>query len=214
MKAKLLSAILSITLLGLCQASATTYSVAYPWNVASTPPVGGSPGALTLSGTITTDGNTGILSQADIVGWDLTISGYGSPFVLDPSNSFVTLWGGDLMATPSVLEFDFSNAGPFSPDGPFSSGPYALLEFSNANGSMDYANEATSNAAMGLAVPGLAELIDQQCSVYYGCGPQTVATVTATPLPDTLPLFVAGIGGLGWLGWRTKRNNTSALAVA
>jgi hypothetical protein len=38
-----------------------------------------------------------------------------------------------------------------------------------------------------------------------------LASLTATPNPAALPLFVTGLGGLGLLGWRRKRK---AQAVA
>ncbi|MGB6342256.1 MAG: PEP-CTERM sorting domain-containing protein [Xanthobacteraceae bacterium] len=38
-----------------------------------------------------------------------------------------------------------------------------------------------------------------------------IASVSATPLPATLPLFAGGLGAIGLLGWRKKRN---AQAVA
>jgi hypothetical protein len=40
----------------------------------------------------------------------------------------------------------------------------------------------------------------------------TTASVSATPLPATLPLFATGLGGLGLLGWRRKRK-AAALAA-
>jgi hypothetical protein len=38
-------------------------------------------------------------------------------------------------------------------------------------------------------------------------------TVTATPLPATLPLFATGFGAMGLLGWRKKRKNAAAIAA-
>jgi hypothetical protein len=35
------------------------------------------------------------------------------------------------------------------------------------------------------------------------------SSVTATPLPATLPLFATGLGALGLLGWRRKRKQAA-----
>jgi hypothetical protein len=41
--------------------------------------------------------------------------------------------------------------------------------------------------------------------------PVAAASVTATPVPAALPLFVTGLGALGLLGWRRKRKARSIL---
>src|SRR5580658_5555587 len=66
-----------------------------------------------LAGTITTDGNTGALSSADILSWDL----YTTPNVhaiteLTTGNSVVSVTGSVLIASPSQLSFDFSSNAP------------------------------------------------------------------------------------------------------
>jgi hypothetical protein len=41
----------------------------------------------------------------------------------------------------------------------------------------------------------------------------STASVSATPLPDALPLFATGLGLIGMLGWWRKRRNTNAGAA-
>ena len=54
-------------------------------------------------GTITTDGNTGVLDAGDITAWNLQLNGVGATFNLTNLNSNVYTDGGDLTATKSNL---------------------------------------------------------------------------------------------------------------
>jgi hypothetical protein len=72
-----------------------------------------------ISGTIQTNGNTGVLSAADIIDWNLTIDADGDSATtgqllgpLSGANSTVTLlFGSALTATPQGIFFDFSGSG-------------------------------------------------------------------------------------------------------
>jgi hypothetical protein len=64
----------------------------------------------TVTGTITTDGRAGILSDLDITSWDLTLS-HGSAFgVLQPGNSVVTVADVGLTTDLTGLFFDFGSS--------------------------------------------------------------------------------------------------------
>ena len=67
-------------------------------------------GAGGVTGQIITDGKTGVLSQSDIVGWDLTVKGAGATINLSSSGgqSAVQLQGGDVTASSTQLLFNFS----------------------------------------------------------------------------------------------------------
>src|ERR1700687_634928 len=70
------------------------------------------PGSVT--GTIETDGITGTLAFADILGWNLTLNdGYGDVSNLIPSNSLLSpnSFAGDLTASLTALMFDFNGNG-------------------------------------------------------------------------------------------------------
>jgi hypothetical protein len=81
--------------------------------------------SLGVSGTITTDGNTGTLSAADITArhFDQTADTGHDPSSMDRTGptSSLTLTGSPLTATPTQLLFNFSATGPaflnFTSDG-------------------------------------------------------------------------------------------------
>lgn len=74
-------------------------------------------GPYLVTGTITTDGNSGTLAASDIVSWDLTATGV--PFTLDIDSAdaefFLFFQGSDLSATSTQLLFDLdgSDVGEF-----------------------------------------------------------------------------------------------------
>jgi len=69
-------------------------------------------GAGSVVGQIQTDGNTGVLSKADIIGWSLIVNGAGaSTALVSDGSSTVLLQGNDLTATPTQLLFNFSGTG-------------------------------------------------------------------------------------------------------
>lgn len=69
-------------------------------------------GAGSVTGTITTDGTTGVLFDTNVLSWDLSLSDGTSSIVLTPSNSIDTsLSSGWISATPNALTFDFAGAG-------------------------------------------------------------------------------------------------------
>jgi len=61
-------------------------------------------GSATATGTITTDGTLGVLTQANITGVNITVADGGGSAAVD---SFTTLSGTDLTATASGLFFDY-----------------------------------------------------------------------------------------------------------
>ena len=67
-------------------------------------------GVGSVVGTITTDGNTGILSASDFLAWNLVLNGDGASFTIsssDPTKS-IELVGSDAFATLTKITFDFS----------------------------------------------------------------------------------------------------------
>jgi hypothetical protein len=97
--------------LGALQANATTYSLDFP--------------GLSVSGSITTDGNTGPLSAADITAWhfDQTLDTGHFPSSMDrtASGASLTLTRNALTATATGLFFNFADTNPaflnFTSDG-------------------------------------------------------------------------------------------------
>jgi hypothetical protein len=206
MTGKLLSVVcaaIAAGVLGFSQAHAATFV----YNViAPTPPIFGTG---TLSGTITTDVNTGVLSQSDIVSWDIVQSANTVQFgsTLDPANSMVSLTGTALTATATGLFFNFGATDNsllefFTPPGTGNNLQFcdATTPCTNQNGAQSF-----SDIVYVFVAPGLGST--------SGSSPQGLATTeiaaaaapAATPLPAALPLFATGLGGLGLLGWRRKR---------
>ena len=186
--------------LGVSQAHAATvvYNIISPPNLF----VSG-----TLSGTITTDGNTGVLSVSDIISWDIVQSAdtvhFGS--TLDPSNSMVSLTGTALTANATGLFFNFGATDNsllefFTPPGTGNN-----LQFCDATTPCLNQNSAQTFSDIVYVFVAPGEGATSGSSPQVDTTEIAAATVGATPLPAALPLFATGIGGLGLLGWRRKR---------
>jgi hypothetical protein len=61
---------------------------------------------LGVTGTITTNGDTGTLGPSDILDWSITLP---DGYVIDPSDGHLALGGDDLTATPHGLNFNFAD---------------------------------------------------------------------------------------------------------
>ena len=202
MKLKLLGVFAAVTLLTAWQASANTlYIVQDSYSPDGSAIYGSTP----VNGTITTNGNVGILAQTDIVDWSLAI-GAGSTFTLTPANSFVELEGKNFSATGLDLLWDyggdsagllFANLPSDEWDFPKIPGVYGFVAY----GSGGFAAESD------FCVPGRSDclgylLADSRSGIaVIGIDPPT----TVTPIPSTLPLFAAGLGVLCLFGWGRRR---------
>jgi len=163
-------------------------------------------GSLSVNGTITTDGNIGVLSASDIQSWSLTISGFSSPVLLNNSNSDLNFGGNGLTATSVGLFFDYS-------------GSSSALDFAVPSSSFVQWGDAGalgSNAGLNISSgnnSGSVGTFADGTSHRSGTGQiAEIAEVTPTPLPATLPLFAIGLGALSWLGWHKKRKSLSMAA--
>jgi len=207
MKTKLLGLIACMALLGASQAGATSIT----YDVSDTAE-SGSPNPISYSGTITTDGHTGILGSGDILSWNITITGYTKTYILQPGpGEFVQFDGtSELSATLTTLSWNTSSnpASTFPAD--------FLIEYHSGfdkafvlyqQSSPDDVSVLTIDAED--AAGGLEHNRDLVTSATLG-----TAAATTTPLPATLPLFASGLGALGLLGWRRKRKNVAAALAA
>ena len=223
MKSKLLG-LIAFAMLGVSQAHANIiYTLNDSYTLYGTGYSGPEP-IYSVSGTITTDGNLGVLSSADILDWSFTITGGATPYTLTNSNSQLALSGDALTATSAALLWAYGD--PSNGDlgfvgifGSFPFGGYTKVGFDYSSGL--YFSE-------GVFIGGLTAL-EGTCPAGYGCGfdplipdersgtqivaaalsPLLAAEPTA-PLPAALPLFATGLGVMGLFGWRTKLRNAAA----
>ena len=169
--------------------------------------VNGTVGSLSVTGTITTDGNVGALTSSDISGWNLTISGDD----LTPSNSTLFLQGADLTATLSNLSFMFGDSSTSGGGGAFTidaNDPSSLVR-------IIYLSHGANEAA-GFDLPGQLELDFGPLgspTVEISDRSDTSVIATAVPEPSTWAMMILGFCGVGFMAYRRKQNG-AALSVA
>lgn len=177
-----------LTMVASHQASAIVYSIS---DTASNPPY-----TLSVSGTITTNGDLGVLDASDITGWSLNLSGFGT-FALDSSNSHVIV-GAGLTATPTALVFDYGSPGAsflgFYFNGPPADNPAVFW------GGKDICGNEPLGGCFQL-------LLGDASALVFRTGAPTLAdvSVSGVPLPPALILFGSGIAVLALFGARRKR---------
>jgi hypothetical protein len=142
-----------------------------------------------VTGFIETDGKIGALTNTDVIGWNLLLSGGGSKADLTPLDSSASDGGGPLSATSSELLFDFKIAG----DQGFC--------FSSYLGGYCW-QDGEFGASLGVTRPFiLMDLeVDHFSQRVVRFGVQVVGVhqaVAAIPEPASLGLLVAGLLGLG-----------------
>jgi hypothetical protein len=119
------------------------------------------PGSIDVVGTITTDGTIGVLSTANIIGWDITLSDEGHPdehlSSAIPSNS-VLIEGLYLTTTAKRLYWNFAQGtgADFSitdPDHSTTQWHIFTNRWSVQFNNIEYANYQTGNQLIGLSAP-------------------------------------------------------------
>ena len=168
-----------------------TYNVNLPFGAAGS-----------MVGTITTDGTQGVLSNSNIVSWNLTLNDGSKVTVLTPSTSASAWYGTDLTATPTSLLFNYNvgdnGYGGFSSSG----GQFCITSQTNCFGPADtYGSWGVGGDSWvysygsGTQVIGSGGVATYSgTSTYVATGPVAAGTVT----PGTLPwVMMAQAGSTG-----------------
>jgi PEP-CTERM motif len=205
-KGRLLGLVACMVLSGVSQAGATVYDL-----------VGTS--GISVSGTITTDGDTGVLSASDITDWHInqTFDTIHFESFIDPTNSTVTLTGTTLTATSSQLLFDFSDTAPsnlyFSSNSFFGGSGGLSLQFCDAAAPCTNQNLVSTFSEIEVVViaPGLGST--SNAVPESGVTEIAAAAVGTVPEPSTWAMMLTGLAGVGFVGYRRAKSGRAMLAA-
>ncbi len=179
------AAITALLEVGVCNAAPITYDVDQTI------------GAGSVMGTIQTNGATGVLDSADIIGWNLELNGVGASINLTNSNSVVDDVGSDVTATANDLFFNYSGA----------DNGFLVFQVVLFSGNEYYCNAVTSqgfDCAPGASVVPQSHS-DPSAQFELRTGNQIIGTVpSAVPEPSTLSVMLLGLAGIA-LAYRLQR---------
>src|SRR6267142_1701729 len=161
----------------------------------------------TAVGTITTDGQIGVLQTSNIIDFNITLTG--------PTSITDTLLG-PLSGTPNFLQFGTDGAlnstsftatltSLFFDFNATVGTPYLLFQGNNGSllclaGAPGNCGEGPSKITVNVFGSGSNPPISQSGNVEIA----TVALTTAVPEPSTWAMMILGFAGLGFMGYRRK----------
>jgi hypothetical protein len=150
-------------------------------------------GAGNVSGFIETDGTIGTLANGDLLNWILTLNdGTGSASLLGPlsgDNSGVSIFGNNVTATATLLEFNFNGTGGFMDIYDFATCSPPEWSF-ETTGSGSGCNGTTGDEE------GIAAVLPAGSGTYtLQSGEVVFATVGTVPEPSTFgPMLIVMLG--------------------
>ncbi len=163
-------------------------------------------GAVTLGGTITTDGTIGGLADSNIVSFDVTLTGIGTTHITKSTNVRTTfIGGGALTATLGGLFFDFSSTGFFDIQTTGATASQWVMCASLGSGCTPLNNYFANGGGSSGVLNNASGIVE------FAIGPGD--PTPTTPLPAALPLFATGLGVLGLLGFWSRSPRTRTIQV-
>ena len=141
-------------------------------------------GAGSVTGTITTDGVTGVLGVSDILEWNLELQGVGASYNLTSTSSIAEkhVIGNDLTATTTNMYFNFSGT----------VGDQFLLQDGPENGQTYWSNSVgTTSCYAGKSVVPVSYTDPSSQFDMTASGNQIIASVSsAVPEPSTWAMLL------------------------
>jgi hypothetical protein len=150
--------------------------------------------SIKIDGIITTDGKMGVLSQADIVDFDMIAGGAMIGISINPEETFISLTGDDLVAAGRDLTFDYgaNDGGILSFQWKFL--PLGYLFWCNASGGQDACSQGISLFGFppndDFSLPPIESSVALAGTVVLG----------SVPEPATWTLMLTGFTWLGLCG--------------
>jgi PEP-CTERM motif len=172
-------------------------------------------GSGAINGTITTDGNTRRIGEADISAYSFTATFGTTTISLDSSNSGLQLMG-YLIATGNDLSMYLGLAGhPDVTSIQFELGAEAKSGSSEFIGFLGYLGrgEFAAFGPTALGQPNALTFLPPDFDRGTGDVLPAVIAVAAVPEPSTWAMMVLGFAGIGFMAYRRKQNGL-ALRVA
>ncbi len=163
-------------------------------------------GAGSVTGTITTDGATGVLGVSDILEWNLELQGVGASYDLTSTSSIAEkhVIGNDLTATTTNMYFNFSGT----------VGDQFLLQDGPEGGQTYWCNSVgTTSCYPGKSVVPVFYTDPSSQFDMTASGNQIIASVSSTiPEPSTWAMLLAGFAALGAASYRASRKTNALVA--